>query len=73
MNTALEEFKYWYHWQGHWIYEYRSDAAQKWRTRGIIGRPNYHPSMEAELQNWVNEDPLPVMVLRWHHDNIPLA
>ena len=61
-QEAARAFADWFRWHGHWVYASRADAVETWRTRGIVGRPEWTAAREAALSAWVDADPTPALL-----------
>lgn len=72
-TQAAAEFVHWFETMGHWVYDYRAEAVRVWKQWGIEGRPNYTPALGAELQRWVDSDPLPALVAKWNAERAAIA
>lgn len=50
--TAIEIFKNWYKYSGHWVYETRAEALRVWVQRGIESLPDAPAGAAKHLAEW---------------------
>lgn len=67
-EQKITQFQRWFSATGHWVYEYRAEAAKTWIERGITSLPAAPSNASSLLADWVAADQLPALIAKLRAD-----